>query len=129
MVLAVSKGGVFRALIPTHEPGGLNAKVYPHWKDAPVFTQVVFNHGGVREVRVHKLTSDELVINIVRREGINYVIAQSLSTRAIELLEKLGVKVILGNAATVADAISKFMEGKLYLVKLSKEPYRGVAKG
>jgi len=75
-------------------------------------------------MKTHKLASDDLIINIVKREKIEYIIAQSLSTRALELLEKLGVKVLLGNVKTVRDAIDKFRKGELYLAKLVKTKFK-----
>ena len=111
-------------LIPTYEPGGLDAKIYPHWKDAPTFTHIVLVNSGVKEVYIHRLSSDDLIINIVKREGVKYVIAQSLSTRAIELLKKLGVKVLLGNVKTVREAVEKFRDKELYVVKLHKIPQK-----
>ena len=114
-----------KLLIPTYEPGGIDAKIYPHWKDSPTFTQVILSkEGNVVDIKVHKLLSDELIINLVVREGINYVIAQSLSSRAIELLCKVGVKVLTGKVNTVKEALEKFRRRELYLLKLIKEPMK-----
>ena len=47
-----------RFLIPTYKPGGLDAKIFPHWKDAPIFTEVCFDEDGIREFDTFKLKSD-----------------------------------------------------------------------
>ncbi|OYT61725.1 MAG: hypothetical protein B6U69_03075 [Thermofilum sp. ex4484_15] len=109
-----------RTLLPTYQPGGLKAKVYPHWRDSPTFTKVCLSKEGVRCVRSFKLASDELLVELIKREGVNYVIALSLSTRALELLTNLGVKVLTGKFSTVEEALRKFKEGKLFLLTLNK---------
>ena len=111
----------FRILLPTYQPGGLKAKIYPHWKDAPSFTIVCFDGEKVLEEKSVSLGSDELIINLVKKENIKYVIAMSLSTRALELLTKQGVVVLTGNISTVQDALEKFKEKKLFKLKLVKE--------
>jgi len=109
-----------KALIPTYEPCGLDARIYPHWKDASCFTLVEFDEEKIYNVKVERLASDDLIINLVRREGIGYVIALSLSVRAVELLNKVGVTVLTGNAKTVREAIQHFRNKKLYILKVVK---------
>ena len=109
-----------KILIPTHEPGGLDTQIYPHWKDAPVLTIVSLCDSDVKDVETVKLASDELIVNVVREKGIKYVITQSLSTRALELLKGLGVGVLLCTSKTVREAIEKFSKKELYLVTLTK---------
>jgi len=112
-----------RVLIPTYEPGGLEARVYPHWRDSPTFTQVDVGEGcRVEGVKVHRLESDELIIDLVKREGIDCVIALSLSTRALELLTRVGVKVLTGSFSTVKEAIQLLCRRELYALKLEKVP-------
>lgn len=113
-----------RVLIPSYEPGTLDSKIYPHWKDAEVFVQVEFDDNRIYEVKKHKLSSDDLIINIVKRENIAYVITYSLSIRALELLQKAGVKVLspLEAVSTVGEAIDKFRKCDLAVVKLNKTP-------
>ncbi len=114
-------GNLTKILIPTYKPGGLKAKVYPHWKDAPFFTEICLDERkSVIETKVLKLTSDELIISMIRKEGIKNVIALSLSTRALELLNKCGVLVFTGNVKTVSDAIEKYKKGELYLIRIVK---------
>ena len=109
-----------KILIPTHEPGGLDAQIYPHWKDAPVLTIVSLCDSDVTDVETVKLASDELIVNVIREKCIKYVITQSLSTRALELLNRLGVGVLLCTSKTVKEAIEKFLKKELYLVTLTK---------
>jgi len=109
-----------RALIPTYKPGGLDARIHPHWKDAEIFTEVEFDENRVHSVKLHELTSDTLIIDIVKKEKIDVVIALSLSTRAVELLDKVGVPVLTGKIQTVKEAIKKFRNKKLYTVKITK---------
>ena len=109
-----------KILIPTYEPGGLDAQIYPHWKDAPALTIVSLCNSNVTDVEIVKLASDELIVNVIREKGIKYVIAQSLSTRALELLNSLGVGVLLCKSKTVREAIEKFSKKELYLVTLTR---------
>jgi len=113
---------VKKLLIPSKEPGGLDAEVYPHWRGAPTFTEVILDGERVAGVKVHRLGSDELLIDLVRKEGIGFVIAQSLSTRALELLERVGVKVLRTRARVVRDTVKEFVAGKLCVLKLSCVP-------
>ena len=109
-----------RFLIPTYKPGGLDAKIFPHWKDAPLFTEVCFDEVGIREFDTFELKSDTLIIEIVKKRRIKGAVALSLSIRAIELLNKNGVTVFTGNVKTVRDAIQKYLKKELYIVKLAK---------
>ncbi len=109
-----------KALIPTYEPCGLDARIYPHWKDASCFTLVEFDKEKIYNVKAERLASDDLIIHLVKREGIGYVIALSLSVRAVELLNKVGVTVLTGNAKTVIEAIQHFRIKKLYILKVVK---------
>ena len=109
-----------KALIPTYEPCGLDARIYPHWKDASCFTLVEFDKEKIYNVKAERLASDDLIINLVRREGVGYVIALSLSVRAVELLNKVGVTVLTGNVKTVREAIEHFRNKKLYVLKVIK---------
>lgn len=109
-----------KVLIPTYEPCGLDARIYPHWRDAECFTHVEFDEENIYNVKAERLASDDLIINLVKREGINYVIALSLSVRAVELLNKIGVVVLTGNIKTVREAIQNFRKRKLYILKIIK---------
>jgi len=62
--------------------------------------------------------SDELIINLVKRENIKYVTALSLSTRALELLNKNNVTVLTGNVITVRDELLKFKKKESFKLKL-----------
>ena len=48
------------------------------------------------------------------------MITQSLSIRALELLNRFNVIVLTGKIKTVRDAIEKFKKKDLYIVSLSK---------
>jgi len=109
-----------RFLIPTYKPGGLNAKIFPHWKDAPIFTEVCFDENGIKELNTFELKSDALIIEKVKKRKIKGVIALSLSIRAIELLDKNGVTVYTGNVKSVQDAIQKYLRKELQIVKVVK---------
>jgi len=112
--------GTVKVLIPAYKPGNLDAKVYPHWKDAEVFTEIELRNNEIYSVKPHILSSDTLIINLVKKEKINYVITQSLSIRALELLNRFNVIVLTGKIKTVRDAIEKFKKKDLYIVSLSK---------
>ena len=109
-----------KILIPTYEPGGLDAQIYPHWKDTPVLTIVSLCNSDITDVETVRLASDELIVNVIKEKGIEYVIAQSLSTRALELLNSIGVRVLLCKSRTVREALEKFSKKELYLVTLTK---------
>jgi len=113
---------VKKLLIPSMEPGGLDAEIYPHWRGAPVFTQVVLEGDRVASVEVRRLGSDELIVDLVRREGIGFVVAKALSTRALEMLTRLGVRVLKTSARTVREAVSDFVSRRLCLWKLECVP-------
>lgn len=107
-----------RILLPTHDPGGVDVKIYPHWASAPTYTFVKIDDGIPNEVCIHRLESDDLLINLIKKLNVKFVIASSLSTRALRLLENLKVKVAVSSPMIVKDAIDKFCEGKLNFVKL-----------
>ena len=108
-----------RVLVPCHEPGGLGAKVYPHW-EARTFTILCLGREEVYSVKVVRRGRGELLIHLIEREGVKAAFTQSLSTRALELLERRGVAVLTGDFATVSEAVSKWMRGELYVMKLLK---------
>lgn len=110
----------FKILLPTYEPS-LESKIYPHWKDSPYFTIVCFDGKNVLSSKHVPHKSDELIINLVKKENVKYVIALSLSTRALELLNKNNVTVLTGNITTVRDALLKFKKKELFKLKLIKE--------
>ena len=109
-----------KVLLPTYKPGGLGARIYPHWKDAPTFTVVTFNEDRVLESKVLKLETDDLIINLVKKENINEVITLSLSTRALELLNRAGVMVLTGKIKNVKEAIDKYRRKELYILSITK---------
>ncbi|RLE86876.1 MAG: hypothetical protein DRJ96_04535 [Thermoprotei archaeon] len=108
-----------RVLVPCYEPGGLSAKVYPHW-EAKTFTIICLGKRKVYRAWVVRRGEGELLIRLIEREGVKAAFTLSLSTRALELLEKRGVAVLTGNFTTVGEAVSKWMRGELYVLKLLK---------
>jgi len=108
-----------RIIIPTYEPGGLDAKIFPHWKDSPTFTIVDIEDSRYICKDIVKL-SDELVIEIIKRNRIDAVLALSLSIRALSLLEKIGVKVYVGKNNKVNEMIKDFIENKLLRINICK---------
>ena len=114
-----------KILMPTEEPGGLDARVYPHWKGAPTYTIVeVGSSGNVLNLEIAKLGSDELLINLVKTRGIEYVVVQSISTRALELLNRVGVRVLKTKSSTVRDAVKDFVEKRLCELRVECEPMK-----
>jgi len=109
-----------KILLPTYEPGGLDAKIYPHWASSPTYTFVSIKNGEPDEVNIYRLESDELLINLIKRLDVKVVVASSLSIRALELLEKIGTRVAISQSIRVKDAISKFCNGELYFVKICR---------
>ncbi|MGQ4915258.1 MAG: NifB/NifX family molybdenum-iron cluster-binding protein [Candidatus Asgardarchaeia archaeon] len=107
-----------KILLPTHEPGGLDVKIYPHWASAPTYTFVKIDNGVPSEISIHKLKSDDLLIKLIKKLGVKFVIAASLSIRALTLLEKIEVKVATSAPIIVKDAIDKFCKGNLRFVKV-----------
>jgi len=110
----------FKILLPTYGPS-IESRIYPHWRDSPYFTIICFDGNKVLGSKHVSLKSDELIINLVKRESVKYVIALSLSTRALELLNKNNVTVLTGNVTTVGDALSKFKKKELFKLRLIKE--------
>jgi len=114
-----------KILLPTEEPGGIDAKVYPHWKGSPTYTIVeLSNDGRVLGFEVARLGSDELLINLVRERGVEIVIVHSISTRALELLNRAGVRVLKTVSQTVRDALRDFNEKKLCELRVECEPMK-----
>ncbi|HEW94268.1 MAG TPA: hypothetical protein ENF47_06155 [Thermoprotei archaeon] len=110
---------MIRAIIPTYEPGGLNAKIYPHWKDSPTFTIVNIEDSKYTCSDIVKL-SEDLIIDVIKRNHINVVLTLSLSIRALELLDKIGVKVYIGKCKYVDEIVKEFIRNKLLRVNISK---------
>jgi len=108
-----------RVIIPTVEPGGLNANVYPHWKDAPTFTIIDVDDSSYNVVDVIKIT-DEMIIDAVRKYNVPAVLTLSLSIRALELLEKFNVKVYVGKSTQVTKLLEEFTNNRMFRVKICK---------
>lgn len=77
-------------LLPCYELGGLEAKVYPHW-EADTFAILCLGEEGICDVRVIERRRGELLMDIIDGEGVRAAFTLSISTRALELLERRGV--------------------------------------
>lgn len=118
MALMSGGGRKLRILIPCHEPGGPSAEVYPHW-EAKIFTIAAVTDQGIDYKVIRR--NEDLVVTIAKREKVNYAIAKSLSTRALELMRKIGVTVCTGDFNSVNEAVEKFIKGELHALKICKE--------
>ena len=116
--------GELKVLMPCYEPGGAHVEIYPHW-EANIFTIAHISNGKIK-YKIIKRNKGELIVNIIRREGVNIVIAKSLSTRALELLKNLNVKVCLckGECKNIEEALIKLLHGELYEIELVKKPLK-----
>jgi len=110
---------MIRVIIPTYEPGGLNAKIFPHWKDSPTFTIIDIDDSEYRCKDIVKL-SEELIIEIIKRNKVDAVLTLSLSIRALDLLEKFGVKVYVGKNNRVDKMVKDFINNRLIRVNVCK---------
>ena len=109
--------GVVRILMPTYRPGGLKARIYPHWCRSPTFTLVSLRDGyEVKVFERRKVTP----LDLVKGEGVNVIIACSLSIKALEELSTLGVKVYSACDVTVEEAIGMYRGLRLPRVSVVK---------
>ena len=95
-----------RVAIPCDEPD-INAPIAPHFGRARYFCiyengnrRIIENPGGKALRRAGVAAANALV-----REGVNAVIAKSVGPNSSRILEAAGVKIILTNASTPAEAI------------------------
>jgi len=108
-----------KVLMPTEKPGGLKARIYAHWEKAPTYTIVHIVNGQVRSVSVVELGNRKL-LDIIFSQGVNIIIAHSLSTKALETLTRTGRKVALAPLIRVSEALELFLKGKLCYVRLER---------
>lgn len=109
-----------KVIIPTFEPGGLGVKIYPHWKDSPTFTIINIENTDYTCEYIVRVSSDELIVNMIKSYKVDAVLTLSLSTRALELLEKIGVKVYVGKNTDVNKMIEDFIENKLHRITICR---------
>ncbi|OYT51193.1 MAG: hypothetical protein B6U76_11350 [Desulfurococcales archaeon ex4484_217_2] len=108
-----------KVLIPTEKPGGLEARIYAHWENAPTYTIIHIVNGQVRSVSIIELGNRRL-LDIIFSQGVNIIIAHSLSTKALETLTRTGRKVALAPPIRVSEALELFLKGKLCYVRLER---------
>ena len=104
-----------RVCVPSMEFGGLNDYVSEHFGKAPTFTVVDLNTGEVKIIpnAGKHMGGTSKPPELIAKVGVEVVICSNLGPRAINLLRQLGIKVYIGAAGKVKDAIQMWQEGVL----------------
>lgn len=104
-----------RICVPSMGTAGLDEFVSQHFGRSPTFT-VVDTESGAIDIVVNTSThmgGNGLPVDALRGKDVQVVIAGSLGPKAISAFQQLGIRVFVGAAGTVKDAIDDWMDGFL----------------
>jgi predicted Fe-Mo cluster-binding NifX family protein len=102
--------------IPTSGSGGLTEAVYPHFGSAPYFTLVDTESLETRCVEnpdhghQHGMCRP---LDAIRELGAEAILTGGMGRRAVDALNRGGIRVFLLAGATVAEAVRKHGSGEL----------------
>lgn len=105
--------------VPSGNPGGLDSPLGAHFGHCDLYTIVSVENGAVKEVKVvpnvpHVQGGCMAPVNYLAQQGVNMLIAGGMGLRPLMGFNQAGIEVYHGGAAaTVGDAITAALEGKL----------------
>jgi predicted Fe-Mo cluster-binding NifX family protein len=119
--------------IPTEDEAGLGGRLSSHFGRAPYFT-VVESGTGVPVVLLNGRARHEHgecgdAASAFDGRGVEAVVCRGVGRRALAGLAERGVAVFVTDAATVAEAVLAFREGRLSPVTLNEACAGGHAHG
>jgi predicted Fe-Mo cluster-binding NifX family protein len=109
-----------KIIIPSAEQGGLDDGLASHFGRCPVFTVVEVENGKVKDVGVVENPYFEqhmpfAVPGFLATLKPDLVICSGVGPRAIDELERLGIKFIYGCEGKVGEVIDAYLKDKLEL--------------
>lgn len=110
-----------KIVVPSADGQGLESEVFPHFGRAPYYTIVEIRDGEIVGVESFENPSPEHGPGNVRREffellkrkGVEVVLAYGIGPRAAQNIEALGMRVIPGVRGRIGDVAKAFVEGRL----------------
>ncbi|MCL6591774.1 MAG: NifB/NifX family molybdenum-iron cluster-binding protein [Firmicutes bacterium] len=102
--------------IPTLGEKGLDERVSEHFGSAPYFTIVDLDSDGVEVINnqnQHHSHGQCHPMGAISGKGVNGVVCGGMGRRAVELLNREGIKVYLGKGNIVKNIIAEYKEGNL----------------
>lgn len=104
-----------RVCVPSMGTAGLNEYVSQHFGRSPTFTIVDTESGAIEIVGNNSthMGGNGLPVDVLREKGVEVLIAGGLGPKAIIAFQQLGVRIFVGAAGTVKDAIDDWMNGFL----------------
>ena len=102
--------------VPTEDQSGLDAKIGEHFGRVPYYTVVNTKSSAVKVIDntgVHGAAVGMTPAEIIAREAADVVLCAGLGRRAISIFEDYGIRVFIGAAGTVQDAIDAYQNSQL----------------
>lgn len=102
--------------VPSLRPGGLDADVSAHFGHCEVFTAVELDGREIKEVWTLDNDGEHNCMIPVQRmaeEGIDTVLIGGIGRKPLTEFQRMGVRVYVGAAGTVKDAVYGFLSGCL----------------
>ena len=116
-VVILGCGGkeTMKLCIPTLGENGLDNLIGEHFGRVPTYTIVDLDTNEVKVIpnTSHHMSGQGYPPEIMQKEGVEIMLCSGLGPRAITMFEGFGIKVFVGTAGTVKDAIAAWNEGKL----------------
>jgi predicted Fe-Mo cluster-binding NifX family protein len=102
--------------IPTVDKNGLEAKACEHFGSAPYFTVYDSESGTVNIIEnknAHHSHGMCHPLGALGQFSIDAVVCSGMGKRAVEQLNKRGIKAFLAEGETVSDVVKKYKTGEL----------------
>lgn len=121
--------GKQRIAVPAMNPGGLNAQTSAHFGHCDVFVLVDIEDGKiVSEENVpnggHSQGGCLVPVNLLAEHKADAIIAGGMGLRPRVGFQNAGIKVFLGQGATVKEAVENYLAGNL-----TEMPEQGLCSG
>lgn len=105
-----------RISVPSLRPGGLDADVSAHFGHCEIFTAVELDGDSIG--KVWTLGNDEehncmIPVQRMLSEGIDTVLLGGIGRKPLMEFRRIGIKVYVGAAGSVKDAVDGFLSGSL----------------
>jgi predicted Fe-Mo cluster-binding NifX family protein len=102
--------------IPSDSPGGLHAGVSEHFGHCDLFTAVEIEGGQVMNVwTIDNEGEHNCMVPVMKmaNAGVSTVLIGGIGRRPLMEFQNNGIRVFVGAAGTVQDAVSTYLRGRL----------------
>jgi predicted Fe-Mo cluster-binding NifX family protein len=101
--------------VPTLEDKGLDSQISPHFGRAPKF---IISDTESEKIKMVDNTAEHFggmakTPEIIRDAGVDAILVSGIGPRAIQMFEKMGIRVFAGASGTAGDALGAFRSGVL----------------